>query len=134
MVRHRLRVTGAPEVASGLAAPWVFTPTQVFVEASTSGAGSLLLFGAGPVETDSTGYDFTVGAGGVVAFDRLDQEHWVPSWAQDPALKAARQTFEVCAAADGMLSDETTQARERGLPHWRVGMTFESERSTQELS
>jgi hypothetical protein len=110
-VRHRLRVTGAPEVPSGLAAAWTFTPTQVFVEASTNGAGSVLLFGAGPVETDSTRYDFAVGLGGVVAFTRLDPDHRVPVWAQDLALEAARQAFELCAAADSMVSDETTGPR-----------------------
>jgi hypothetical protein len=110
-VRHRLRAIDAPEVPSGLAEQWSFTPTQVFVEASTDGAGSILLFGEGPVETDSTRYDFAIGLGGVVAFDQLDPDHRVPFWAQGPAQEAARQAFDRLATANGMLTDEASETR-----------------------
>ena len=110
-VRHRLRAAGAPEVPGGLAADWPFTPTAMFIDVSTSGAGSLLLFGDGPVETDSARYHFALGVGGVVAFDQLDPDDRVPDWAQGPALEAARQAFELRTAADRLLIQVTTGAQ-----------------------
>jgi hypothetical protein len=110
-VRQRLQAAGAPEVPGGLAADWPFTPSTMFIDISTGGAGSLLLFGDGPVETDSTRYHFAVGVAGAVAFDQLDPDDRVPEWAQGPVLEAARQAFELRAAADRLLVQVTTGAQ-----------------------
>lgn len=106
-VRQRLRITEGQEVPGQLTPQWAFTPTQMFVEASTSGRASLCLFGTGPVETDSKRYDFAVGRNGVVAFDQLDSDDQVPLWAQEPARKAARLASDLGTAGDQQLIDET---------------------------
>lgn len=110
-VRQRLRITGGEEVPGQLSPCWGFTPTQVFLEVATSGSGSVILFGDGPVETDSKRYDFAVGLGGVVAFDQLDLADQVPHWARDPAMTAARLAFAMHHAADDQLADEGTGKR-----------------------
>lgn len=107
-VRHRLRGTGAEEVPSGLAPDWAFTPTQLFVDASTGGAGLVCLFGEGPVETHSARYEFAVGSGGTVAFDQVDPDAEVPEWARDAARDAARLAFELRHAADRQLTHVIT--------------------------
>lgn len=112
-VRQRLRVTGGEEVPGQLTPHWGFIPTEMFVEVSTSGGGSMCLFGAGPVETDSKRYVFAVGLGGVTAYDRWDSSDQVPLWAREPADRAARLASELHAAADQQLVDETT-----GPPTW----------------
>jgi hypothetical protein len=112
-VRQRLRVTGGKEVPGQLTPQWGFIPTQMFVEASTSGGGTVCLFGNGPVETDSKRYGFAVGLNGVVAFDQLDSGDRVPRWAQEPTQRAARLAVELGAAADQQRTDETT-----GTPAW----------------
>ncbi|MFC4429600.1 hypothetical protein [Citricoccus alkalitolerans] len=110
-VRHRLRITGAQAVPGQLAPHWAFTPAEMFVDVSTSGIGSLLLFGAGPVETDSKRYDFAVSVGGVVVFDQLDPGDQVPDSARGPVLEAARLAFKLRTEADRQLTDETTGSR-----------------------
>lgn len=115
-VRHRLRVTGAGDVPGGLAPHWAFTPTQMFIDASTSGEGLVCLFGDGPVETHSARYGFAVGPGGVVAFDQLDPEAQVPHWAQEPAQEAARMAAELRAAADRQLTDVISTGQGRAHP------------------
>ncbi len=107
-VRNRLRGTGAEEVRSGLAPQMMFTPTQLFVDASTGGAGLICLFGDGPVETHSARYGFAVGAGGTVAFDQVDPDAQVPPWAQEPAREAVRQAFELRDVADRHLTHGIT--------------------------
>jgi hypothetical protein len=109
-VRHRLRVTGAPDLPSQLT-DWTFVPREMFVDVSTNGAGSLLLFGAGPPEINSARYSFTAGLGGIVAFDQLDPDDRVPDWAQGPALEATRSAFDLRVAAARLLVDESTGAR-----------------------
>lgn len=103
-VRHRLRATEADAMPSGLAPHHSFTPTQVFVDASTNGDGLVCLFGDGPVETDSARFEFAVGAGGTVAFDRLDPATEVPDWAQGSAREVARLAFELLETADRQLT------------------------------
>lgn len=116
-VRHRLRITGAEQVPGQLSPHWPFTPTEMFIDVSTSGAGSMTLVGTGPVETHSKRCLFTVGVGGVVAFDQLDSDDRVPTWAEGPALDAVRLAFELLAAADRRLtiarSTEMTDATTR---------------------
>jgi hypothetical protein len=107
-VRQRWSSAGAEAVQSGLTPQLTFTPTQIFVDASTGGAGLVCLFGDGPVETHSARFGFVVGAGGTVAFDRLDPATQVPQWAQEPAREAARLAFELLQAADRQLSNGIT--------------------------
>lgn len=113
-VRNRLRVTGAPDLSSQLREDWTFIPREMFVDVSTNGAGSLLVFGSGPAELNSTRYSFNVGLGGLVAFDQLDPDDRVPDWAQGPALEATRSAFDLRAAAARLLVDEATGARAWG--------------------
>ena len=107
-VRQRWSSAGAEAVRSGLTPQLTFTPTQVFVDASTGGAGLVCLFGDGPVETHSARYGFVVGAGGTVAFDRLDPATQVPQWAQEPAREAARLAFDLLQTSDHQLSNGIT--------------------------
>lgn len=111
-VRHRLRLAGAEDVPSGLAASWTFAPIQMFVDAATSGDGVLCLFGDGPVETHSARYGFVVGADGAVAFDRVDPQDRVPDWAQGAAAEVARLAFGLRAAADRRLTDMTSISKD----------------------
>lgn len=99
-VRRRLRCTGADTVPSGLAAHHAFAPTQLFVDASTDGAGVVCLFGDGPVETDSARFGFAVGIDGTVAFDQVDPGARVPCWAQEPAREVTRMAVALREAAD----------------------------------
>lgn len=110
-VHQWLRVTGAPDVTSHLSEDWAFTPREMFVDVSTNGDGSLLLFGADLMEINSTRYNFTVGLGGLVAFDQLDPNDRVPDWAQEPALEATLMAFDLRAEAARLLVDEATGAR-----------------------
>ena len=105
-VRQRLRITEGKEVPGQLTPYWKFIPTEMFLEASTSGGGSMCLFGSGPIEIDSKRYYFAVGLGGAVAFDQLDSGNQVPLWAQAPAQRAARLAFDLGAAADQQLTEE----------------------------
>jgi hypothetical protein len=107
-VRHRLRCIGAEEAWSGRAERWPFTPTQMFVDASTGGAGLVCLFGDGPVEIQSARYGFAVGVGGTVAFDQMDPDDQVPDWAQGPVRKAVRLAFALRDAADRQLTHSIT--------------------------
>jgi hypothetical protein len=107
-VRHRLRCTGAEEACSGRAERWTFTPAQLFVDASTGGAGLVCLFGDGPVEIQSARYGFAVGVGGTVAFDQMDPDDQVPGWAQEPVRKAVRLAFSLRDAADRQLTHSIT--------------------------
>jgi hypothetical protein len=105
-VRHRLRIHGAGPVLSRLSPDLAFTPTEMFLDVSTSGAGSMTVFGTGPVETHSARYRFAVGLGGLVAFEQLESADQVPHWAQGPAREAVALAFDVLAAADRRLIAE----------------------------
>jgi hypothetical protein len=107
-VRRRLRCTGAEETSSGRTEHWTFTPTQLFVDASTGGAGLVCLFGDGPVEIQSARYGFAVGLGGNVAFEQVDPDDEVPDWAREPAREAVRLAFELRDAADRQLTHGIT--------------------------
>lgn len=107
-IRDLLQISAGPAVASQLPGYEAFTPTRMYVDVSTGGSGSVLLFGDGPVESDSRRFTFSVGPAGTVAFDQVDAGDQVPDWAQEPARTAARQAALLQENADQQLRGTTT--------------------------
>lgn len=97
-VTHRLALAGAPEVLRTVSRRVTFTPVSARVYASTSGAGSMYLFG----ETyhDSCTPTFTTVDDGTVDFTVLNPIYRVPGWAENMATEAARAAHRALAAAE----------------------------------